>query len=247
MRNHDEKARDMARSVLPSTRRKGAREDRSLMHHAERARVRRELHRMRAVGDPDDYDGDLGHGSNARRDMAYMVQRRRRADKIGPLIHWAERVVERDPVLVAAPPEDREVYFRRLLPEGLIGDHAITHLWWVIDDRPRWWPRRQRRTPSADDVERVEDIVAGGLHGELNRRVKARLHREIRVLARLPAERLVDEDHPSPGILVPSRTVAEQRRRPLRFLGGAHDVEAFVDEACREVLEVMRELHDECC
>ena len=32
MRNHHAKARDMARSVLPSTRRRGARQDRALAH-----------------------------------------------------------------------------------------------------------------------------------------------------------------------------------------------------------------------
>ncbi len=41
MRNHDEKTRDMARSVLPSTRRRGARQDRALAHKAERSRLRK--------------------------------------------------------------------------------------------------------------------------------------------------------------------------------------------------------------
>ena len=44
MRNHNEKARDMARSVLPSTRRRGARADKAAARARERARLRAELH-----------------------------------------------------------------------------------------------------------------------------------------------------------------------------------------------------------
>lgn len=43
MRNHHDKARDMARSVLPSTARKGARRARAQIHRRERARLRSEL------------------------------------------------------------------------------------------------------------------------------------------------------------------------------------------------------------
>ncbi|MCC6225018.1 MAG: hypothetical protein IT195_01250 [Microthrixaceae bacterium] len=46
MRNHNEKARDMARSVLPSTARKGARDARAVIHGRERAHERRLLHEL---------------------------------------------------------------------------------------------------------------------------------------------------------------------------------------------------------
>lgn len=126
MRNHNEKARDMARSVLPSTARKSARQARASIHGRERARLRAELHSFRLAGDADEFEGDLTW--TARRDITEMVDDRRGADKIGPLLAWADRIVERHPALGAATLEDREVYFRKILPPGLIGNHAISHL-----------------------------------------------------------------------------------------------------------------------
>lgn len=122
MRNHNEKSRDMARSVLPSTARGTARQTRASIHRRERARLRTALHALRAVGDPDDFDGDLTW--IARRDIGEMVDDRRSADKVGPLVTWAERRVERDPALAAASPEDREV--QRAHSDGK-EPHAAAH------------------------------------------------------------------------------------------------------------------------
>lgn len=95
MRNHNEKPRDMARSVLPSTARKAARRQRASIHGRERARLRAALHGLRSTGDPDDFEGDLVW--IARRDLEEMVDDRRGADKVGPLLAWAERLVESVP------------------------------------------------------------------------------------------------------------------------------------------------------
>jgi hypothetical protein len=135
MRNHHEKVRDIARSVLPSTARKAARRTRAQIHGRARAHERRLLHDLVRHHDPDDYEGTLGLAERHRGDISDLVGDRRTADKVGPLLRWAERTVERDPTLSAATPEDREVYFRRVLPQGLVGDHAVSHLRWVIDDR----------------------------------------------------------------------------------------------------------------
>jgi hypothetical protein len=245
MRNHNEKARDMARSVLPSTARKGARETRANIHSRERAHERQLLHDLRRCIEPDDFDGDLGVASRHRRDVADMVDDRRAADKVGPLIVWAERLVERNTVLSSATPEDREVYFRKILPPGLIGNHAISHLYWVLDDRRGRWSRARRRTENArnPDVTIVEAIIAAGRHGDLNRRLRAQLDRVVTHTVRLPPERLIDDDHPAPGVLLRYRSVTEYRRRYIRFLAGAHDAEAFVKDADWEVLKVVRSFH----
>lgn len=133
MRNHHEKTRDMARSVLPSNARKGARKDRAVIHGRERAHERQILHDLRRGVDPDGY-GDLGVSDRHRRDVTEMVWDRRAADKVGPLLRWAGRTVERDPKLAAASAQGREAHFRALLPPGLIGDHAVTHLRRVLED-----------------------------------------------------------------------------------------------------------------
>ena len=243
MRNHNEKARDMARSVLPSTARKTARLTRASIHGRERARLRSALHDLRGHGDPDDLDGDLTW--IARRDIEEMVDDRRGADKVGPLLTWAERLVERNPALAAASPEDREVYFRKILPPGLIGNHAISHLRWVLDDRRRTWNRLRGNGASAlrPDVNLVAEIVAAGRHGDLNRRIRSAIAPVVVKRVRLPAERVVDDDHPAPGLLVPARWVKERRRRHVRFLAGAHDIDAFVKDASWDVIQVVRAVH----
>lgn len=245
MRNHDDKTRDMARSVLPSTARATARWRRAQAHRHERAHVHRLLGELRRFPHPDDFDGDLRF--EARRELCWMVSDRRASDKVAPLVRWAERTIERDPVLAAAPPEGREAHFRAMLPPGLIGTHALAHLSWAFGDRPRWWWAAATRSQPAtlSDIELVEDIIAAGLHGELNRRIRSRIAPVVAHTTHLRAERLVDGDHAAPGLLLPERTVVEHRRRHIRFLAGAHDAGAFARDADLDVLEVVRALHAE--
>lgn len=241
MRNHDEKARDMARSILPSTARKGARDARTHIRGRERARERDLLHQLRFCVDPDDFEGVLGE--ELHHEMASMVWDRRAADKVAPLLRWTERTIARDARLATASPAEREVHFRNLLPPGLIGDHAVSHLRWVLDDRP--WPSRSRRRVGGSDalVPLVEDVVAAGRHGDLNRRIRAEVPRKVVRDVLLPAERIVDDENPAPGRLVPRRRVREVLDRPVRFLAGAHDIEAFARDASWEVREVVRAVH----
>lgn len=245
MRNHNEKARDMARSVLPSTARKAASKQRASIHGRERARLRAALNELRTIGDPDDFEGDLTW--IARRDVEEMVDDRRGADKVGPLLAWAERLVETVPALTDASLEDREVYFRKILPSGLIGNHAISHLRWILDDdRRTWsWLRTNGASVSSPDVDLVAEIVTAGCHGELNRRIRSTIAPVIIKRVLLPAERVVDDEHPTPGQLVPARSVEERRRRHVRFLAGAHDIDAFVKDASMDVIQVVRAFHAE--
>jgi hypothetical protein len=244
MRNHNEKTRDIARSVLPSTARKSARQNARHARKRERANERQLLHDLSGGSNYDDFEGDWAR--HHRRTSSDMVSDRRSADKVGPLLHWAQRTIERSHDLGHASPEDREVYFRKLLPPGPIGDHAVSHLWWVLEDPPIWATRSRRRPETTNpDIDRVEEIVAAGGHGDLNRRLRAVLGGVVKHTVRLPAERLVDNDHLEPGLLLPPRTVVEYRRPALRFLRGAHDVESFVREAGWNVVNVVRDLQEE--
>jgi len=157
MRNHNQKARDMARSVLPSTQ-KGTKKIRRTIQGSERARVRGLLQQVQQLSDVDDFDADLGWG--ARGEIKEMVGGRRAADKVGPLLRWAARKVECDPDLISASPADRDVHFRTLLPRGLIGDHALTHLEPVL--RERYLTIRAPERPTRADVHitMVREILA---------------------------------------------------------------------------------------
>jgi hypothetical protein len=86
----------------------------------------------------------------------------------------------------------------------------------------------------------VDAIVAAGLHGELNRRIREHCYVVERVTVRLPAERIIDAGHPDPSRLVPARSIEEHRVRVPRFLAGAHDIEAFARAITSRESEVVR-------
>jgi hypothetical protein len=154
VRNHNEKHRDISRSVLPSIGRREARARRRQIHHRERARVRVLLGEIRRAVDVDEQD--VEPSATFRADLSWMVAERRGADKLGPLLHWAARTIERDPVLAEASTEDLKVHFRALLPVGLIGTHALVHLDWVFEGHHLPAPRVD---PGGDPaVRRVADI-----------------------------------------------------------------------------------------
>lgn len=88
-------------------------------------------------------------------------------------------------------------------------------------------------------------ILAAGCHGELNRRIRQGVAPFETVTVRLSPERVIDDEHPAPGVLLPYRTVTEHHRRRVRFLRGAHDIDAFVKEAGWDVLQVVRAFHRE--
>lgn len=97
VRNHHEKYKDVAESVLPSTRCRAARQDRRAIHQRHRAQTRAALADYRVPGDPVDVETDVRRTPD--REIRDFVWDRRSADKVGPLIRWAIRRVEHDPPL----------------------------------------------------------------------------------------------------------------------------------------------------
>ena len=112
------KERDMGRSVLPSSSRKAARADKRAANKNYRASVRDAI----ASFDGEDIDESLIRDGRRLSNMCWMRSERRAADKVAPLMRWAEAKV------ADLPMEDRETYIRKILPEGMIGNHAWTHL-----------------------------------------------------------------------------------------------------------------------
>ena len=227
MRNHHRKQRDMARSVLASTLGSAA-ERRRRIHRRERAGVRAALREARRTGDgfddhlDDDLDDHLderlevGVDLVTRRRIAELVADRRSFDKVGPLLRWAERTVECDPVLAQADLDQCLAHFRRTLPVDLIGRHALFHIEWVL--RGPWWsavPVGDRRTRTEERDRRLraalEVIVAAGAVGQLNRILKVSF----------PVVRRRERGVPTP-----------DRNEQARF-HGVHDVERFATFAAR--------------
>lgn len=187
MRNHDEKIKDVCESVLPSTSRKNAREKRRIAHGAERARERAAL--RGAVGGGR-YERVLGDSDSRRRiEISQMVWDRRAADKIAPLVRWARVTAARDPKLRDATPEDVLTHFAALLPDNLIGRHALDHIRWGLglEDVPwreQYARRRARqRADAAHERSRYRNVVVAlveaGRHGDINRAVRRIRHAQV--------------------------------------------------------------------
>lgn len=171
MHNHDQKLRDMARSVLSSTARRASRNTRRAIHRAERRAAAAALTRG---GDPTrDWRGPV----------ADMVSDRRAADKVAPLIRWALHRVREDHELRSAPLHVQIEYFRMLLPDTTIGRHAVGHIADALEyqhpDPPYRWYRlfasHQRERTSIEPT--LQRLYEAGYHRELNKRLK---------MARLP-------------------------------------------------------------
>ena len=221
MRNHDEKVKDISRSVLPSTGRKGARDTRRLIHKRQRTLELAGLTEYRRAVDPDDETPDFR--GKAAPEITQMVRHRRARDKVGPLVRWAQATIAADPKLRSASRTEQVAYFARLMPTNLIGEHAAKHIEWALE----WRDLRANyssgtrttsgRSKRAIETERqVHQILAAGLHGTLNLELRRAAERQ----AGWP----------------PSR-----RPMPRRPLLGAHDAKAFADEMAtyREASEVI--------
>jgi hypothetical protein len=223
VRNHDQKIKDMSRSVLPATQRAVARDARRAIHKRQRGREQAAVTAYRRAADPGSATPDV-RGTYGP-DISAMVAYRRGADKVGPLIRWAQARIAADPALRAASRAEQVAYFARLMPPTLIGRHAVMH----IEQALEWRDRRARSAagrpaapgPDAAQLERqLRRILDAGLHATLNA--------GLRTLAGHPETR-------------PRGTGI-----PHRPLLGSHDVEAFTAtmgrwSTVRELIAVLAE------
>lgn len=214
-----DKNRDMARSVLPSTRRKSARLDKQTVHGRVRSRVRDAL-KVTDDHEPYFWDEPADLHVNPQRDRRYggireVVRDRRAADKVSPLMRWAEAKADD----FGDTPQERCSALRAILPPNLIGWHAMSHVSALGEyDTDLRWNRRNRRTPAErramtrrsaqSDHDRLVNALNERLadHGELNRRLK----------------RTLDVDRS--GNVIGS----------MRLWAGRHDTVAFVEYILRD-------------
>ncbi|HEY1737613.1 MAG TPA: hypothetical protein VGI86_02830 [Acidimicrobiia bacterium] len=206
----DSKRLDMARSILPASARarKPARNHRARVHRAARAKARQQL----AVAPfDDDFDADGEIGPDARRapygGTRALVQRRRAADNIGPFLRWATSHADES----GDAPDARVAALRSVLPRGIIGAHAVSHL----VREPMF--KVGQSWSDVYDLRRAADLRAcmqyrARLASELPRQIRANLDRVGEL------NRALKRVHH-----------AEHAGGPPRFLLGAHDIDAFAE------------------
>lgn len=209
----DEKIRQMARSILPSTWRH-APVHRALIHR----RLRRETHQSLSalLGDPELWDDGVSFGEEIQKEVRPFVNGRRGGDKLNHFQRWA---VERTKQL---PLASRLGAMRAVLPDGLIGQHAISHLEHNKRISPPKFLRKPRRRPKSPVMNKGEQaqllrelIEVHDGHRALNRALRnARLT--------VPHHRLGEP---------PYRYTAGPRR-----LLSVHDVLPFIDVITEDVV-----------
>jgi len=214
---HSDKERDMARSLLPSRWRGAA----TAKAQAKRS-TRHEVSRVMATlsVDPDAWDDADGVFDDSTIDVRGVVNRRRSSDKVNPFIRWATQTTKH------LPKPSRLRHLRGVLPKGLIGDHALTHL---AREEPfdlrlaRPWNRRRLlldRGHVANVLRRVLEVRGG--HALVNE-----------VLTR---HAIVDERSQQP----------LARGAPRRLLG-VHDVLPFLEQLDRPQHRSLRYVLDALC
>ncbi|NTX11439.1 hypothetical protein HUA76_11625 [Myxococcus sp. CA056] len=120
MRYGDDKSFEMARSLLPSTHRQAARKSRASLHRRSRRSSRTRVAQL--IRDPEFAEDCAELDEDSSTEMQWVVSRRRRADKVNPFIRWAEQRT------LDQPRDLRVELMRKVLPAGLIGHHALSHL-----------------------------------------------------------------------------------------------------------------------
>ncbi|WP_408888967.1 hypothetical protein ACJ2CR_32420 [Myxococcus faecalis] len=116
----DEKSLQMARSLLPSQWREQARWYRASQSRSTRRAVRVRVSRLAL--EPDLFEDCADLDEDAASKMGWVVHRRRRSDKVNPFIRWAKHRTADE------PRDSRLSRIRGVVPEGLIGAHALDHL-----------------------------------------------------------------------------------------------------------------------
>ena len=216
----DEKALEMSRSVLPSTRPRSARREKARLSRGARRGARAQLTSL--LHDLEEWEDCPGLEEVSPQDRWRMVSSRRGADKVNPFIRWATEKT-RD-----VPRDLRLAHVRGLLPPGLIGDHARSHLnrdehfvsTWTVERR------RARRFPSSKTR----------LHPRVDRGLAASLLRQLLHIS--GGQRALNDFIKRHCATDECRKTGHDGRRhrvftgptPPRVLKGVHDVLPFLED-----------------
>ncbi len=159
------KIKDMIRSILPSKRRKTAREAKALTNRKHRRRIRE------ALRDPEFAKQNLHRGAYQGANVSW----RRAGDKLNHFMRWCKAITS------DMNADDALSRVRSILPHSLVGDHAYSH--WEWKRKPvlyRWMrprPRPQTRQSFCDSTSfRLQRAlaIAPDVHRALNETIKSR-------------------------------------------------------------------------
>ncbi|HEV2361392.1 MAG TPA: hypothetical protein VGS21_06805 [Acidimicrobiales bacterium] len=171
-----DKRRDMARSVLPSTKRRRAAAGLALVRRRHRRSIHQQLARLSGPLDVAAVlEFDLGVDDKFPNHLIHdEVLDRRSFDKVAPLIRWA--VASTGHIRL----EDRLSHVAAALPANVIGAHAVSHLAHheeLAVDKPHSWVYPVHHRHPLDDgaalSELLRRVLEDGHHGALNRLLKA--------------------------------------------------------------------------
>jgi len=234
------KQRDIARSILPSTSRRAARRALRDIRQADRRAVNAALLPLRdarvgtsvtdccapaglAGGGPGVAGGCVDFWSVAMPDYpvgehGYEIARRREFDKVGPVIRWAGREVH------GMGTSDARRHLVSVLPDGLIGRHAMTHLDRSLRLDPTLWSGTRPAERPADDLRGVlrsmgQWAITHGRHRELNQQI-----------ARHLGDTASSRTRTSRGVRHGGRATAGAASRPLL---GLHDLDDWSEATNR--------------
>lgn len=122
----DEKTREMARSILPSTYR-GAKKSANQTRRQHRRNRKQVL--KKSIYDEDLLE-ELGcHDRQERLDLRYKRRDRQDSDKLRHFERWSIKVTD------GLQPDERMAKMRAILPHNLVGWHARTHLRFIPEFR----------------------------------------------------------------------------------------------------------------
>lgn len=158
MQNHSEKRRDISRSILPATGRKSVRIDAATIKRHHRRFVRQSLHDSLHY-EWEDFEGHVaddtnrptGGGIGWDRTITNLMWSRRDRDKVGPIMRWARATAERLP----GDDLDKYLHFKALLPDNLIGRHALSHIKFIFDLPEDTYRFRYRNWPTTEERARA--------------------------------------------------------------------------------------------
>ena len=196
----------MARSILPSKNREAARKAKRLTKRAYRRTSRRQVADLarRDRIHSDDWDARINLRATADAEIRMIMFYRRQGDKLNHFERWA---IARTKYL---PLDERLGSMRAVLPKGLIGDHALSHLRRLPQLNPEnpdsWWSRHLENRLAAEQA-------------------TEQLHQRLK----LAVEVMVEQGRHHDLNAVSKKTATGIDPRPVRrLLAGVHDIPAFV-------------------
>lgn len=221
----DDKIRQMSRSILPSSAHRWAREELAATRRKNRRKINSQLRMLRDM-DCDDFEGDLQRYPDIQ--INQVRRERRGADKLAHYERWAVEVTKGLDI------DDRLGYMQALLPAGVIGDHAMSHLRNLEELDPhyrlRYYWRAVRKT--ADERKAEAEAAYLQLYAQLQSILEA--HRGHRRLNRaLKAHHLASHTINRWGPQAEESWSCVDCLAGPRLLGGTHDIASFICDVYR--------------